>query len=64
MEIEFPALQSGTFAKLDAENVRFSLGESAGLLTITEQAHVAKFWRDFGTAIAPALPYLGVETAE
>jgi hypothetical protein len=34
------------------------------LLTITEQAHVAKFWRDFGTAIAPALPYLGVETAE
>lgn len=64
LEVEFPALQSGTFAKLDAENVRFSLGETAGLLTITEQAHVAKFWRDFGTAIAPALPYLGVETAE
>ncbi len=63
IEIEFPALQSGTFAKLDAENVRFSLGESAGLLTITEQAHVAKYWGDFGKAIAPALPYLGVETA-
>ena len=64
LEIEFPALQSGAFAKLDAENIRFSLAETAGLLTITEQAHVARFWRDFGAVIAPALPFLGVEPAE
>lgn len=63
LEIEFPSLQSGTFAKLDAENIRFSEAQAVGLLTITEQAHVAKFQRDFAAAIAPALPLLGVEGA-
>jgi len=64
LEIEFPSLQSGTFAKIDAENIRFSLAQAVGLLTITEQAHVAKFQRDFATMIAPALPLLGVLGSE
>ena len=63
-EILFPALHSGTFAKLDAENVRFSVADDAGLLTISERAHVDKFWRDFGEAIKPAFPLLGIETAQ
>jgi hypothetical protein len=63
LEVEFPGLQSGTFAKLDAENIRFSLGETAGLLTITEQAHVVRYWNEFGKAIQPALPYLGIGAA-
>ena len=63
-EIQFPALQSGTFAKLDAENVRFSVADEAGLLTISERAHVAKFWKDFGEAVRPAFPLLGIETAQ
>jgi hypothetical protein len=62
-EILFSALHSGTFAKLDAENVRFSVADDAGLLTISERAHVDKFWRDFGEAIKPAFPLLGIETA-
>ena len=36
---------------------------SACLLTITEQAHVAKFQRDFAAMIAPALPLLGLSGA-
>ncbi len=60
VEIEFPSLQSGTFAKLDAENIRFSQAQAVGLLTITEQAHVVKFQRDFAAMIAPALPLLGL----
>ena len=63
IEIEFPSLQSGTFAKLDAENIRFSRAQAVGLLTITEQAHVAKFQRDFAAMIAPALPLLGLNDA-
>ncbi len=63
-EIQFPALQSGAFAKLDAENVRFSVADDAGLLTISERAHVAKFWKDFGEAVRPAFPVLGIETAQ
>ncbi len=63
LEIEFPSLQSGTFAKLDAENIRFSQAQTVGMLTITEQAHVTKFQRDFAAMIAPALPLLGVEGA-
>jgi hypothetical protein len=59
VEIEFPALPSGTFAKLDAENIRFTRADKAGILTITERAHIAKFLRDFGEGLAPALPFLG-----
>jgi hypothetical protein len=60
VEIEFPSLPSGTFAKLDAENIAFSQAERAGILTITERAHVAKFQRDFADALAPAHPLLGL----
>jgi hypothetical protein len=61
VEIEFPALPSGTFAKLDAENIRFTRADKAGILTITERAHIAKFLRDFGEGLAPALPFLGIQ---
>lgn len=60
VEIEFPSLPAGTFAKLDAENIPFTRADKAGLLTITERAHVAKFLRDFAAALAPALPFLGL----
>ena len=60
VEIEFPALPSGTFAKLDAENIPFTRAERTGLLTITERAHVAKFLRDFAAALTPGLPFLGL----
>ena len=60
VEIEFPALPPGTFAKLDAENIPFTRAEAAGILTITERAHVAKFLRDFAEALGPALPFLGL----
>ncbi len=60
IEIDFPALPSGTFAKLDAENIPFSRADKAGLLTITERAHVAKYLRDFAEALTPALPFLGL----
>jgi hypothetical protein len=61
VEIEFPALPSGTFAKLDAENIRFTRAEKAGILSITERAHIAKFLRDFGENLTPALPFLGFQ---
>ena len=60
VEIEFPALPSGTFAKLDSENIPFTRADKAGLLTITERAHVTKFLRDFAAALTPALPFLGL----
>ncbi len=60
VEIEFPSLPSGTFAKLDAENIPFTRADKAGLLTITERAHVTKFLRDFAAALTPALPFLGL----
>jgi hypothetical protein len=60
VEIEFPALPAGTFAKLDAENIAFTRAEKAGILTITERAHVAKFLRDFAEMLIPALPFLGL----
>lgn len=60
VEIEFPALPAGTFAKLDAENIPFTRADKAGLLTITERAHVAKFLRDFAVALSPAAPFLGL----
>lgn len=59
VEIELPAIPSGTFAKLDAENFSFSSAVSAPVFTITERAHIAKFQRDFAAAIAPAAPLLG-----
>ncbi|HMK90178.1 MAG TPA: P-loop NTPase [Methylocystis sp.] len=61
VEIEFPALPSGTFAKLDAENIRFTRADKVGLLSITERAHVSKFLRDFAENLGPALPFLGIE---
>jgi hypothetical protein len=59
-EVFFPALQAGAFAKLDSENVAFSKAADAGLLTITERAHVAKFLTDFGAMFKDIWELLGV----
>ncbi|WP_425624875.1 hypothetical protein [Agrobacterium radiobacter] len=42
-ELLFPALQPGTFAKVEALNVPYSDAEGAADLTITEKAHLNKF---------------------
>lgn len=60
LEVTFPGLPAGTFAKLDSENVPFSRAAEAGLLTITERAHVAKFLADFEAAFNPVFKLLGL----
>ena len=42
-EIIFPALQAGTFAKVDAANLPFSKAADSSDLSITERAHLSKF---------------------
>lgn len=42
-EIHFPALQPGTFAKVDAAQVPFAKAANNNDLTITERAHLSKF---------------------
>jgi len=42
-EVHFPALQPGTFAKVDAAQVPFSKAADSHDLTITERAHLSKF---------------------
>jgi hypothetical protein len=61
VEVTFPSLPSGTFAKLDSENVKFSRAAEVRLLTITERSHVWKFLNDFEVAIKPAMPFLGMD---
>jgi hypothetical protein len=60
LEVNFPALPPGTFAKIDNENLPFSKAAEAGLLTVTERAHVSKFLRDFASAFAPVFELLGL----
>jgi hypothetical protein len=59
-EVLFPALQAGAFAKLDSANIALSKAAEAGLLTITERAHVAKFLSDFGVMFKDVFELLGV----
>lgn len=60
VEIDLPSIPAGTFAKVDADNLPFSSAATDTALTITERAHVAKFIREFGAAIEPARPFLGL----
>lgn len=60
VEIDLPAIPAGTYAKVDAENMPFSAAERETGLTITERAHIAKFRRDFASALGPARPLLGL----
>lgn len=60
VEIDLPAIPAGTYAKVDAENLPFSAAANETGLTITERAHVAKFRRDFGSALEPARKLLGL----
>jgi hypothetical protein len=59
-EINLPAMPSGTFAKVDAENLAFSVAEDDPTLTIAEQSHVCKFREDFAAALEPIRPLLGL----
>ncbi|NHT78919.1 hypothetical protein G8E10_24785 [Rhizobiaceae bacterium CRRU44] len=45
VEVHFPALQSGTFAKVDALQVPFSAAADNPDLSITERAHLSKFMK-------------------
>lgn len=60
VEIDLPSIPAGTFAKVDADNLPFSSASSDTSLTITERAHISKFVREFGAAIEPARPFLGL----
>lgn len=60
VEIDLPSIPAGTFAKVDADNLPFSSAATDTSLTITERAHVAKFVREFGVAVEPARPFLGL----
>lgn len=60
VEIDLPAMPAGTFAKVDADNLPFTAAANDTALTITERAHVAKYRREFGAAVEPARPFLGL----
>ena len=58
-EIAFPALQPGTFAKVEAENAPYTVAATSTDLTITERAHLAKFNRASLSAFMEAGAKLG-----
>lgn len=60
VEIHFPALQAGTFAKVEAENVPYSKAETSADLTITERAHLSKFNKAAAAAFLEAKDKLGL----
>lgn len=60
VEIPFPALQPGTFAKVEAANVTYSAAAGSADLTITERAHMSKFNKQAKAAFADAASKLGL----
>jgi hypothetical protein len=59
IEIDFPALQPGTFAKLDAANLAPSKAADSLVLSITEKSQVKKFRQDVWASLQPARRVLG-----
>ena len=59
-EIAFPALQPGTFAKVEAANVPYSKAADSQDLTITEKAHLSKFNKAALAAFLEAKDKLGL----
>lgn len=59
-EIRFPALQAGTFAKVEASNVPYSKAANDEDLTITERAHVSRFVKASTAAFLEAKDKLGL----
>ncbi len=59
-EIAFPALQPGTFAKVEAANTPYSKAADSPDLTITERAHLAKFNKASLAAFLEAKDKLGL----
>ena len=60
VEIHFPALQPGTFAKVEAANVPYSSAEKSDDLTITERAHLSKFNKSAAASFLEAKEKLGL----
>jgi len=60
VEIQFPALQPGTFAKVEASNTPYSKAEASPDLTITERAHLSKFNKAATAAFLEAKDKLGL----
>lgn len=61
MEIVLPALPPATFAKLDALHLSPTAAGSSSLLTVAEQAHAARFVRDFKVELRKVGHLLGRE---
>lgn len=59
-EIRFPALQAGTFAKVEASNAPYSKASNDEDLTITERAHVSRFVKASTAAFLEAKEKLGL----
>lgn len=59
-EVAFPALQPGTFAKVEAANVPYSKAADSPDLTITERAHLSKFNKAALAAFLEAKDKLGL----
>ena len=59
-EIRFPALQPGTFAKVEASNMPYSKAAESTDLTITERAHVSRFVRASTDSFLGAKDKLGL----
>jgi len=59
-EISLPALPSGTFAKIDADDLPFAVAAAAPRLTIAERSHVARYLRESAAAFERLRPILGL----
>ncbi|MBL0406927.1 hypothetical protein JKG68_23585 [Microvirga aerilata] len=60
VEIEFPALPAGTWAKLDALAIPFTQARGHTSLTLVERGQVQKFMREFRQSLEPARSVLGL----
>jgi hypothetical protein len=59
IEIDFPALQPATFAKMDAANLAPSKAAESAFLSITEKSQIRKYRQDVWTSLQPARRALG-----
>ena len=60
IEIEIPALQVGTRAKVNGQNIPFSEASGSKLFTISERSQISKFLKSFEAGLEPARKILGL----
>lgn len=58
-EIHLPAIPPGTYAKLDSLHMSASMASTSPALTVAEQAHAARFYRDLKSQISTVGERLG-----